>query len=233
MHRAVAQTSITAAFLVASGRELQRLRDTVIRPEDAEADAQAVWECHARIYLLLVRQQDELQSVLRKLTPIEQERFCKAVCELLVDVALTGAVRLFRDGLLRERREVKSAVEVLCSFCYRLHRDGLVGEEIGAFVGSLERLDEMSEFIMIHDLDTISWFLPNSRKTRGDFFWRVHFAALLVGSMLRIFGRPRYRLVADTINALIEAPDPVTEGSVRDAWRSRVRTGGFAAVHSD
>jgi hypothetical protein len=50
--------------------------------------------------------------------------------------------------------------------------------------------------------------------------------------MVRIFRRQRYRLVADTINALIEDLDPVTEGSVRDAWRSRLRSGGFAAVHS-
>jgi hypothetical protein len=135
--------------------------------------------------------------------------------------------------LLRERHEVESAVKVLCSFCERLHRDRLVGEEIGAFVLSLQRLDGMSEFITIHDLDAISWLLPNSRKTRGDFFWRVHFARLLVGSMIRIFGRPRYRLVADTINALIEEPDPGTEGSVRDAWRTRLRSGGFAVVHSD
>jgi hypothetical protein len=233
MRRAVAQTSITASFLVASTRELERCRELVIQPEDADAVVHEVWAYHAPIYLLLVRQQDELQTVLRTLRPEEREPFCKLLSELLVEVAITSEIIGFRDALVQERSDVESAVKVLCSFCERLYQDGLVGEEIDAFVDSLQRLDLMSEFITIHDLDAISWALPNSRKTRGDFFWRVHFAALLVGAMVRVFGRPHYRLVADTINALLEASDPVTEGSVRDAWRSRAGTGRFAAVHSD
>jgi hypothetical protein len=227
------QSSITSAFMAACDLDHERMMRQLVRPDDAEVVSDELAERYHFILALLVRQHEELEAVLKKLGPDEQKAFCEVLSELLVEVTFTGGFMQFRDELLRERREVESAVKVLCSFCARLHRDGLVGEEIGAFIGSLQRLDGMSEFITIHDLDAVSWVVPNSRKARGDFFWRVHFARLFVASMIRIFGRPRYRIVADTINALIEVPDPVTEGSVRDAWRSRPRSGGFIVVNSD
>jgi len=220
--------ALASLFIAACKREYERMR----RTENADALA-SLERAHIGIFILLMRQQDELEAVLSKLDPSEQKPFCEALSELLLDVAFTDAIRNFRDELLRERREVASALEVLRSFCGRLHRDGLVEGDIGRFIELLKRLDEMSEFITIHDLDMVSQALPNSRKANGDFFWRVHFAQLFVGSMFHIFGRPRYALVADTINALIDAPDPVTEGSVRDACRRHRRGGRFTVAHSD
>jgi hypothetical protein len=170
MHRAVAQRSITSLFLAASERDHERMMRQLAPGEDAEAASRELKGRYELILALLVRRQDELGAVLRKLGPNEQKPFCEVLSELLVDLAFTGGFRKFRDELIQERREVDSAVEVLCSFCKRLHRDGLVGEEIGGFVDSLQRLDDMSEFIAIHDLDAISWMLPNSRKAGGNFF---------------------------------------------------------------
>jgi hypothetical protein len=150
--------------------------------EDAEAFSRELVERYLVILSLLVRQHDELEAVLKGLGPNEQKPFCEELSEVLVNIAFTGGFRSFRNQLLGERREVESAVRALCSFCERLHSDGLVGEEFLPIVGSLQRLDDMSDFITIHDLDATSWVLPNSRKARGNFFWRVHFARLFMAS---------------------------------------------------
>ena len=160
-----AQSSIVSFFIAATESEFEK-----ISREDAELAERELWERHAIILATLIRQKDELEAVLRRLDPNEQKPFCELLSNLLVGVAFTGGFRQFRDRLLRERREAASAVKVLSSFCERLHREGLVDEKIFRFVDTLHRLDEMSEFITIHDVEMVSWVVPNSRKAGGDFF---------------------------------------------------------------
>src|SRR5262249_51904912 len=66
-------------------------------------------------------------------------------------------------------------------------------------------------------------YVPASRKAAPAFLLRVHFARLMVRSMVVLFGQPHYQAVADTINVFFgfaeEDENRVTVDSVRDAWR--------------
>jgi hypothetical protein len=234
MHRAVAQSPIASRFAAASKRERERLRRVANETEDDRERGDSILrEREEVIFRQLVRQQDELERVVSTLPLSERESFRGELVEALVDVVCIEVFRSASDVLLRGRSEQKSAVKVLRSLCDELKTGGfLTGQQIGRFIDALDCLDEISEIIH-RQADDASCLIPKSRKTGGNFRWRVHFARLLVAAMLRRFEKPRYRLVADTINALIDVPDPVTEGSVRDAWRRRVRSGRFAAAYSD
>jgi hypothetical protein len=90
------QGSITSAFMAACDRDHERMMRQLVRPENAEPASHELAECYLRILALLVRQQDELEAVLKKLGPDEQKPFCEGLSELLVEVAYTGGFRSFR-----------------------------------------------------------------------------------------------------------------------------------------
>jgi hypothetical protein len=231
MYSLVAESSFASRFIAASRRERESLRAIAQEiEEDLQLDARILKEREDVIFRQLVRQQSELEDVVRTLPLSEREPFRDELIEALIDLECIVFFKRLSNGLLQARCREKSAVQVLLSLCDVIKTNELLREEIGRFSAALECLDKLSE--IVNGVDKVSCLVPNSRKTGGNFLWRVHFARLLVAGMLRRFGQPRYRLVADTVNALIDTPDPVTEGSVRDAWRRRVRSGRFAAVYS-
>jgi len=60
---------------------------------------------------------------------------------------------------------------------------------------------------------------PPSRKKRSDIRQRVQTAELFVRDMIKLFGKPHYQHVADTMNVFFDFPEEqeMTSSSVRDA----------------
>jgi hypothetical protein len=158
----------------------------------------------------------DLQEVWQRVSPAE------------AGVLVTGALMAYAAAL---------GVAVPASFgnemaelaeCARRLADALAQPDLGyespvPVSGFIALLRDFERYCRSIDEDARRWVgrmprMPRERNT--DAAPHIYFGRLMAEWMIRLTGKPRYRVVAALITALFDPPEPVTTDQVRD-WRRK------------